>query len=336
MWNNLRLKSPIAWAALSVVLLGGGCNRGDDPGTIVVKIGTVLPESHPTAASLKFFQKRLAELSGESMQAQIYYNSQLGDANEVLELCRMGDVEMSQVSAANLSVYVPLSNVLAMPFIWKDSAHQARVLQGRVSQAIRDKARERDLEIFGYFDAGTRNITTTRGPIHKPEDLRGMKIRVMNAPLMVATIDALGASAMALNQGEVYTALQMGVIDGWENNPMTIATTRMYETGCKYFAWTRHFSIPDILLAGTPFLNRLTAEQRAWVEQAAKETIAEQLRMWAESEEQALETMRQAGMLLNDVDVELFRRRVQPIYDQYYQRYGDEFKQLCEEILNAS
>lgn len=319
----------------AVGLISSACRRDDSPRAIVVKVGTVLPDSHPTAASLLHFQKRLAELSGGTMEAQIYFSSQLGDAVEVLELCRMGDVEMAQASVANLTMYVPLANVLAMPFIWKDSAQQARVLESHVGEVIRDRARGLDLEVFGYFDAGTRNITTKRGPVEKPEDLRGMKIRVMNSPLMVATINALGASAMALNQGEVYTALQMGVIDGWENNPMTVATTRMYETGCIHFAWTRHFSIPDLLIAGRPFLDRLTAEQRAWVEQAADETIAEQLRMWAESQEQALQDMRDGGMQINEVDVEAFRRRVEPIYREYYRRYGDEFKQLCEEILSA-
>lgn len=327
----------VALIAAMMALLPAGCDRSDPQSrTRMVKIGTVLPENHPTAASLHVFQKRLAELSGGKMEAQLYFNSQLGSADEVLELCRMGDVEMTQVSTANLTMYVPLANALAMPFIWKNSAHQAKVLEGHVAQLIADLARERDMEIFGYFDAGTRNVTTKKGPINRPEQLKGMKIRVMNTPLMVTTIDALGASAMALNQGEVYTALQMGVIDGWENNPMTIATTRMYETGCVYFAWTRHFSIPDILVAGKPFLERLTPEQRDWVRQAADETITAQWRMWAESEEQALTDMIKGGMKLNEVDVDAFRRNVQPIYQQYYQRYGEQFQAICEEILSAS
>jgi len=313
------------------------CGREDEKARpMVVKVATVLPKSHPTAEALLHFQKRLADLSGGTMQAQVYFSSQLGDAGEVLELCRMGDVEMTQVSAANLTVYVPLANALAMPFIWKNSAHQARVLQGHVGEIIREQARTRELEIFGYFDSGTRNITTKAGPIRRPEDLRGMKIRVMNAPLMVETVNTLGASAVALNQGEVYTALQMGVVDGWENNPMTVATTRMFETGCVYYAWTRHFSIPDMLVAGGPFLRRLSHEQRQWVELAARETIAEQWRLWAESEEQALQVMRAGGMQFNDVQADSFSGRVKPIYDKYYHRYGSHFQQLCEEILGAS
>ncbi len=312
-----------------------GCeDRSDRPRTI--KIGTVLPESHPTAASLTHFKQRIEELSGGRMRADIFYNSQLGSADEVLELCRMGDVEMAQVSAAILGVYVRSSHALAMPFIWRDSEHQARVLDGQVGRIIQDHARELGMEILGYFDAGTRNVSTKKNPITKPEDLRGLKIRVMNSPLMVSTIDALGASATALNQGEVYTALQMGVIDGWENNPMTILTFRTFEAGCKYFAWTRHFSIPDMLVAGEPFLRSLTPQQQEWVETAARETVLKQRQMWRESESEALAELQKAGMVFNEVDPELFRERVAGIYAEYENRYGEEFKRLVEMIREDS
>jgi len=321
---------------LSVVaaLAAAGCRDvGAGPGTI--KVGTVLPESHPTAAALKHFKHKVEQLSDGGMRVDIFYNSQLGSADEVLELCRMGDVEMAQVSAANLGVYVRASNVLAMPFIWRDSQHQARALDGRVGEILREDARRLDLEILGYFDAGTRNISTKKGPIRNPEDLRGLKIRVMSSPLMVATINALGASAVGLNQGEVYTALQMGVIDGWENNPMTIATFRMYETGCLYFAWTHHFSIPDLLVAGGPFFRKLNDRQREWVMLAARETAVLQRRMWKESEQKALDQMLAGGMKLNAVDAEPFRARVEPIYAEYERRYGDEFARLVELIRNT-
>lgn len=314
----------------------GGCGSRDaaGPAPLVIKMGTVLPESHPTAAALRVFRDRIEALSGGSMTAHLFFSSALGDADETIELCRMGDVEMAQVSAANLSVYAPLANALAMPFIWDGPEHQFRALDGEVGRIVREHVAPLGIEILGYFDAGTRNISTRRGPIRTPADLRGMKIRVMNAPLMVATIDALGGSAVAMNQGEVFTALQMGVIDGWENNPMTVATFRMYETGCIHFAWTRHFSIPDCLVAGRSFLDRLTDVQRGWVIRAAADTVAAQRRMWRESEEQALEQMRTGGMKFNEVQAGLFRDRVRGIYEEYARRYGGEFRSLCDLIAS--
>ncbi len=330
------LSAGLLVAGLPAVGMLAGCeSRRQAPSRpLVIKIGTVLPESHPTAAALKVFRERIEALSGGTMTAHLFFSSALGDADEVIELCRMGDVEMAQVSAANLSVYAPLANALAMPFIWSGPEHQFRALDGEVGRIIREHIAPLGLEVLGFFDAGTRNISTRKGPILAPADLAGMKIRVMNAPLMVAAIDALGGSAVAMNQGEVFTALQMGVIDGWENNPMTVATFRMYETGCIHFAWTRHFSIPDCLVAGRPFLGRLTDAQRGWVTQAAVDTVAAQRRMWRESEEKALEQMRAGGMQFNEVRAELFRQRVRGIYDEYARRYGEEFRALCDLIAS--
>jgi tripartite ATP-independent transporter DctP family solute receptor len=297
-----------------------------------IKVGTVLNRTHPTAASLAFFADRLEALSDGQLKVDVFFSSQLGSANEVLELCRMGDVEMAQVSTASLTVYAPLANALQMPFIWRNPQHQRKALEGEVGSFIKQEAEQVGLQIMGFFDAGTRNITTNEGPIEKPEDLQGKKIRVMSSPLMVAAINDLGASATALNMGEVYTALQMGVIDGWENNPMTIVDYRMYETGCKYFAWTRHFSIPDLFVAGQPFLDRLTDQEKQWVDQAVSETVEKQHQLWKESEEKALAEMREQGMLINEVQGNAFRERVKPTYEEYYAKYGDEFRALCEMI----
>jgi len=331
--------TPFRWFLMVVVAVLGGmallaASRPD--GVPTVKIAAPLNRDHPTAASLLLFKERLEALSNQTMRVEVFFDSSLGSAEQTLELSRIGDVEMVLISTAVLIPYVPEANAVAMPFIWSDSQHQFRAMDGQVGEILRQRARSKNIEILGYLDAGTRNITTRRGPIEKPEDLRGMSIRVMGSPLMVATIDALGASANALNMGEVYSALQMGVIDGWENNPTTIAAYRMWETGCRYFAWTHHFSLPDLLVAGEPFYSRLTEEQRAWVQQAATETIAHQRRLWQESEEHSLDRMREAGMIINEVDVHAFRQTVRPLYERYYERYGSDFEQLCELILSMA
>jgi tripartite ATP-independent transporter DctP family solute receptor len=326
--------APVLLAA--VVMLPAGCEQAETgAGPRIVKLGTVLPESHATVKAMKFFQDRLGELSSGRMKVVLFPSSQLGSADEMIDGCRTGDIEMAQVSAAVLAEYVPLANALSMPFIWRDAEHQARVLDGDAVAPIASSARELDLEVLGYLDAGTRNITTIQGPIEKPEDLHGLKIRVMDARLMVDSINALGASAVAMNQGEVFTALQQGVLDGWENNPQTIVTFRMYETGCKHFAWTRHFSIPDLFIASRPFMERLTSQERDWLLKAVEESIHKQREIWRDEEQKALAHMAEKGMKINAVEGEPFRRRVLPIYERYYQRHGEEFRILCEHIRSA-
>jgi len=338
--TRIRASSGVLAGIVAVLVAGGllvaGCrgSADDAPRPFTVKVGSVLSVAHPTVRALSFLEKRLEELSGGRFDVVIFPASQLGGQDQMLDGCRTGDVQMTQISAAVVSEYVPLANALSMPFIFRDSDHQVRVLEGEPGRRIAEQAREVGLEILGYLDSGTRNITTRRGPIEKPEDLRGMKIRVMDSKVMVRTINALGASAVAMNQGEVFTALQQGVLDGWENNPQTVVDQRMYETGCIYFAWTRHFAIPDVLMASKVFLDRLTPEERGWVEQAVRETIEMQRGMWQAETIKALEIMRENGMKINDVDLAPFQARVDPIYREYYAKFGDEFRELCETIRN--
>jgi tripartite ATP-independent transporter DctP family solute receptor len=319
---------------LSIGVHGAGCrDRAIDPGAPrLIKLATILPESHGTVKAMLFFKERMQAISGGRIRVNLFASGQLGNPDELIDGCRTGDIEMAQNSVAILAEYLPIANALAMPFIFRDSDHQARALRGEIGTILRERCRPIGLELLGFLDAGTRNITTTTGPIRSPEDLRGMKIRVMDAQLMVDSINALGASAVAMNQGEVFTALQQGLLDGWENNPQTVVTFRMYETGCKYWAWTRHLAIPDIFIASRRFMNELSGQERAWVEAAVAETLARQWEMWKIETQRSLDDMIEHGMQINEVDRAPFEARVQPIYREYYARYGEEFRRVCELI----
>jgi len=294
----------------------------------IIKVTAPLNRDHPTASSLLVFKEKMEEFSNGEFEVRIFFDSQLGSADQTLNLARMGDVEMALISSAVMVPYVHEINAIAMPFIWEGSEHQRRVLDGEVGDRLRRYARPKGIEILGFLDSGTRNISNSRRPIEKPEDLQGMNIRVMGQPLMFATMGAIGASAMSLNMGEVYTGLQMGVVDGWENNPTTIASYRMWETGTVYYSWTHHLSLPDLLIAGRPFIDSLTEEQMRWVTEAVEATIQVQRELWEMSEKLSIRRMEEAGMIINDVDLESFRARVQPLYEQYFLKYGDEFTDL--------
>ncbi len=317
---------------LAVVVTGCRDRQVDPDAPRVIKLGTILPDSHATVKVMKVFRERVEQLSGGRMRVHLFSSGQLGNVDEMIDGCRTGDIEVAQNSVGVLAEYIPIANALSMPFIFRDSEHQARVLDSSVGDLIRQRCELLGIELLGFLDAGTRNITTKKAPVQTPADLSGMKIRVMDARLMVDSINALGASAVAMNQGEVFTALQQGVLDGWENNPPTVATFRMYESGCIYYTWTRHLAIPDILIASKRFMSELNDQERTWVRTAAAETVAEQRRMWQEETQLALDQMAQHGMKFNDVDRELFRARVQPVYEKYYRKYGDEFRTLCEQI----
>jgi tripartite ATP-independent transporter DctP family solute receptor len=320
-------------SALLIVCAGliAGCGKGGNRKT-VIKLACVLPSDHPTGKALQHFEKRAEKLSDGKIDVRLFLNSQLGNSTDTIESCRSGNIEMIASSAAPLAQFSDSLNILTMPFIFRDKQHEYAVLDGPIGKEFDGKLQEVNFNILAFFDAGSRNITTKKGPVKSPDNLRGMKIRVMPSKLMIDTINALGGSAVAMGQGEVYSALQTGVLDGWENNPPTILTFKMYETGCKYFAWTRHLSVPDLLLINREFYTSLDDDLRAAIDQAAKETQFKQRELWQKGEAEAVEKLKQAGMVFNEVDHQLFAARVKNLYKEYYDKNSSEFKDLCEKI----
>ncbi len=324
-------------SALLILSCGGQQEQqqteiGDAQRKVVLKVASVLPADHPSSRALEFFKTRLGELSAGSMEVQLFLNSQLGDASEAIQNCRNGNIELVFASIAPLAQFVPELNALGMPYIYRNKEHEYAVVDGAMGKRLSEKLESFNLHNLCYFDAGTRNIMTKKGPIEKPEDLKGMKIRVMPSRLMVDTINLMGASAIAMSQGEVYSALQTGVLDGWENNPPTCLSFKMYETGCIYYAWTRHLAVPDLLLINADFYTNLTDEQRDWINMTATETIEKQRQLWRENEQKAVDTLKENGMLFNEVDISLFAARVEPVYEQAYKKYGAEFEEICKAI----
>lgn len=305
---------------------------GATPKKTVMKIASVLPTEHPSSQALEFFKARLGELSGETVEVQLFLNSQLGSAEESIQNCQGRNIEITFASVAPISQFVPEFNALAMPFIFRDKPHEFAVVDGEIGKKLSQKLESIGLRNLCYFDAGSRNIMTKKGPIQKPEDLKGMKIRVMTSNLMVDSINALGASAIAMSQGEVYGALQTGVLDGWENNPPTTLSFKMYETGCIYYARTRHLAVPDLLLINRKFYNTLSDELKGYIDQAARETVAKQRELWKENEQKAIEQLTSKGMLFNEVNIGEFSAKVGPVYAEAYKKYGKEFEEICKAI----
>ncbi|MHC4122857.1 MAG: TRAP transporter substrate-binding protein [Planctomycetota bacterium] len=320
---------------LSISVLVNGCGKTEKGNKIILKVASVLPADHPSSEALEFFSKRLAEISKGKIEVRLFLNSQLGKESETIEMCQAGNLEMVFMSVAPLTQFIPELNALSMPFIFRDSQHMYKVVDGPIGKHFSQKLNAINLETLCFFDSGSRNIMTKKGPINRPEDLKGMKIRVMSAPLMVATIEALGASAIPMNQGEVYTALQTGVLDGWENNPPTTLSFKMYETGCIYYAHTKHLMVSDLLLINRKLYEALDDQTRAYINTVAKEATLKQRELWQQSEQKTIKKLEELGMKFNKVDKTIFSQRVDNVYEDCYKKYGDEFKRICEQIKST-
>jgi tripartite ATP-independent transporter DctP family solute receptor len=327
----------LAVAASLPVLAASGCGAKPEgnPTRLVLKVGQVLPASHPTSRAMLHFERRLEELSNGRVDVRLYSSGQLGDADQLIILSQLGNLEACVVSAAPLAQYAELFNVVVMPFLFRDNAHQHAVVDGPVGLELREHLRTRGLHAAAFFDSGSRNVMTIAGPVRTPRDLRGMKIRVMPSNVLQETVACLGAMPQTISQGEVYSALQTGVIDGWENNPATCLAFSMQETGCIHFAWTRHVAIPDLLVFSRRWYDALDAEFRRAVDQAAEETGLYQRRLWREDDRKAILALEGAGMKFNEVDRQAFLARFDAFYDRYARKYGPRFEGLLTAIRQS-
>jgi tripartite ATP-independent transporter DctP family solute receptor len=328
-WLHIRIATVLSLMLGLTTLVGCG-GSGDTANTM--KISTVLPKDHASSKALRHFADRLAKLSDGQLKAEVYYNSRLADAAQGVEMAQNGTIEMAYTSAAPLSQTEPMFSVLTMPFLFRDAEHMHRVLDGEIGRTLAGTLSDDNLRVLGYLDAGSRNIMTKAGPIRTPSDLNGKVIRVMNSQVMRDTLDALGASPKPMDQSAVYSALQTGNLDGWENNPPTALTFNMYETGCDHFAWTRHLMVPDLLLINKEVYDGMAADQQKALDQSATQFRKKQRELWANAIDEAIAKLKKAGMTFNEVDRAVFRERVAPVYDKYKQEHGQQFADLIERI----
>jgi tripartite ATP-independent transporter DctP family solute receptor len=223
---------------------------------------------------------------------------------------------MTKVSASIMEGFVPKYKVLTLPYIFKNREHTFNVLDGEIGRELLLSSEEYWLRGLTFYDAGSRSFYTKDKPILTPDDLRGLKIRVMKSPTAVNMIRAMGGSPTPISWGELYTALQGGVVDGAENNPPSLYTSHHYEV-CKYYSLDEHTTIPDVLLISTVIWNQLTPEEQDWLQEAAEESAKHQHILWAESEKESFEAMQKAGVEILYPDKEPFAERVAVLFDEY-------------------
>ena len=317
--------------AALLFLLTASCTRTGVVETI--KLGHGLDTNHPVHHAMVFMQERLDSLSGGALQIQIYPSQQLGTERQLLELLQLGSLGMTKVASAVLEGFAPEYKVLSLPYIFRSEAHRYDVLGGPVGRRILLSSEQYWLRGLTYYDAGSRSFYTKDRPIHSPEDLEGLKIRTLESATQVRMVNSLGGSATPIAWGELYTALQQGVVDGAENNPPSFYTSRHYEV-CNFYSLDEHTGLPDVLLISTIVWDRLTPEQQSWVQRAADESAEYQKLLWKAATEEALQKVQEAGVEIIYPDKEPFAARVTSLYDEY--RETPEIYTLIEQIQTTS
>jgi len=295
----------------------------------IIKLAHGLDVNHSVHKAMIFMAERLDEKSGGKLKIEIYPNQQLGTERQYLELLQIGSLGMAKVSVGVLENFAPKMKVFSIPFLFRDKEHSHKILDGEIGKELLLDGEKYWLRGLAYYDAGSRSFYTKDKPIMIPEDLRGMKIRVLESATAMDMVRKLGGSPTPISWGELYTALQQGVVDGAENNPPSFYLSHHYEV-CKYYSLDEHTVIPDILLIGTHVWNRLTAKEQNWLQEAADGSSIYQRELWTLAENEALEAVIKAGVQVTRPDKSAFIDKIKSIYDGY--KDDDEIYDLITRI----
>ncbi len=308
------MKRHSALPLLILILFIAQCSGAKE--TKVLKLAHGLDTGHPVHLGMEYMAKRLAEKSGGKLAIQIYPSAQLGGERECIELLQIGSLAITKVSAATMENFAPNFRVLGLPYLFKDREHLFRVLNGDIGERLLKEGEDFRLMGLCYYDAGSRSFYTKDAPVNSPDDLVGKKIRVMKSATAVNMVNALGGSPTPISFGELYSALQQGVVDGAENNPPSFFFSRHYEV-CKYYSLDEHTSVPDVLLVSLTWWNELSAQEKKWLKEAALESVPVQRKLWSDSEEESLKAVEAEGVTITRPDKSLFAEKSAPLLEAY-------------------
>ena len=291
------------WICLLSLAVAGGmltsCSRHD--GTIVLKLAHVLDTGHSVHQGMVYMAERLDHYSEGRMRIDIYPSGQLGAERDTVELVQIGSLAMTKVSAAPLEAFVPAMQVFSVPYVFRDREHYFKALDSAIGKELLESVGVARLRGMGYYDSGSRSFYMVDTPVETPDDIEGLKIRVMKSQTAVKMVAALGGSATPISWGELYTALQQGVVDGAENNPPSFYLSGHYEV-CKYYALNEHTAVPDMLLMSSRIWNSLNEQQQEWLQKSVDDSVAYQRELWRVSTEESLAAVQAAGVTVTYPD----------------------------------
>lgn len=309
------------WAALLIVIILlavpvlSGCGRAGG-GKRIVRVSLGQSETHPQYLGLVALKEYVEERLGDRYEVQIFPNEILGATQRAIELTQTGAIDFVVAGTANLETFADVYEVFSMPYLFdSEEGYLAAMQDQEYMQSIYKSTEEAGFEVLTWYNAGTRNFYA-KTPIRTPDDLKGKKIRVQQSPASVKMMQAFGAAASPMSFGEVYTAIQQGVIDGAENNELALTNNKHGEVA-KYYTYNMHQMIPDMLVGNLKFLNGLSPEERQIFEDAAALSTEVELAEWEKQVEEA-RTMAQdvMGVEFIQVDVGQFKEKVLPLHQE--------------------
>ncbi|WP_327010345.1 TRAP transporter substrate-binding protein [Dactylosporangium sp. NBC_01737] len=319
--------------AITTGSLLAGCGSSSDGGSsgggkTDVRLGDTVNDTNPEIAAEKFFGERLAALSKNRYEVKVFPNGTLGDHNRMNEQVRAGSLQMTKTLFANLTAFDKKLGVLSLPYAFPKQDDLFTALDGALGKQLGTILEGYDLKVLAYFDSGSRNVYNKKRPIKTPADLRGLRIRVPQDAVAIDTFNTLGAQATPLATNEIYSALQQGVIDGAENNPIFYVTNKHVEEA-KNWSWTRHQYGVDALLVSRKWFAEQPKDMQDLFVQAGLETQSHERALWRNETDGYVKQAGDKGAKINDdVDTAAFVQAVKPVLDKNRATFGDLMKLL--------
>lgn len=304
--------APTRRAALAATLALAAC--GQAIGARPLRSAEAHPADYPTTRAVEHMSDLLAARTDGRLRIRIYSGGQLGEEKDTLEITIFGGLDLNRINLAPLNTIAPETLAPSLPFIFNDTAHMRRALDGAPGQAVLDSLAPHGLIGLCFYDSGARSFYNKHRPIRGPADMRGMKIRVQNSDLYVSLVEALGANATPMPYGEVYQALVQGVIDGAENNWPSFDSSRHFEVA-RHYSLTRHLMTPEVLVMSQRAWAALSASDQALVREAARESVPYMRALWDAREAEAETRIRAAGVeVIEEIDRAAFQRATAPVW----------------------
>lgn len=325
MTRPIRIKTWAAAAATATLLLAGTAQATEWRGWNIHAPG------YPNTVALESFAKAVSEKTKGELTVKVYNNGVLGNQTDAIEQTRNGALDFANFNLGPMGPIVPMTNVVSLPFLFSSEEQMHHVMDGKIGRDFSDAMEKKGLVALSYFDSGSRSIFNNLRPITTPDDVKGMKVRVMNNQLYVDMMAALGGNATPLAMSEVYPSLKTGVVNGAENNYPTYDEYKLNEVA-KYYSTTKHLIIPECLCVAKASWDKLSPETQAIVRQAAVDAAVEQRKLWATASEKAKMDVIAHGAKVNEIsDLKPFQDAMAPVYAKFYQDYPD-LKAVVDEI----
>jgi len=299
---------------------------------LVLKASDVHPEGYPTVAAVENLGKKMSAATNGRITVQMYPSMQLGGEKEAIEQAQVGAIAFARVSVGALGPVVDDLNVFNLPYVFRNTEHAQKVMDGEIGKELLDKVTNSGKGIVGlcWMDAGARSFYDTKKPIKSMADLKGLKVRVMGNPMFVDMANSMGANGIAMGYDQVFTSLQTGVIDGAENNPPSFVFDNHYQVA-KFYTIDEHLIVPEMLVMSKKIFDSMSKDDQALLLKFSREAQMEERKLWDVYEKQAMDKAKANGVQIIQIsaaDKKQLQDAVKPVWDKYGPKYADMVKRI--------